>query len=172
MEDPMKRFFFPAALALAVVAVITTSALVFAQNQPPQRRPGAMWQQGPGGRGPAGMWQHLNLTDDQRTKIQSLMQQQRQAHQADTQKMMDLQQQLKNAIFADGGPGDVGSLPDQIASLQAQLEKDRISVEKQIAAILTADQRKQVREAPGPGFGPMMGARGRGRGGMHHGPAW
>ncbi len=115
-----------------------------------------------------GMLRHLNLTDDQRTKIQSLMQQQQQAHQTERQKLVDLQQQLRNAIFADAGPGDTAALQQQIATLQSQLQADRVSLEKQIAAVLTSEQRKQVREMPGPGFGPMMG---RGRG-MQHGAGW
>jgi Spy/CpxP family protein refolding chaperone len=170
----MKRVVYRAALALALAGIVATGAIAFAQNPPapPQRRPGAMMGRGGGfaGPGPMGMLQHLNLTDDQRSKVQSLMEQQRQAQQAEMQKMTDLQQQLKNAIFADSGPGDTAALQQQIAGLQAQLEIDRVALEKQIAAILTADQRKQVRDAPGPGLGPMMG-RGRGRG-MGHGPAW
>ena len=117
-----------------------------------------------------GMLRQLNLTDDQRTKIQSLMEQHRQATQDGAQKVRDLQQQLKNAIFADSGPADTADLQRQIAALEAQLESGRVGLEKQIAAVLTADQRKQVRDMPGPGFGPMMG-RGRGRG-MGRGPGW
>ena len=113
------------------------------------------------------MMRQLNLTDDQRTRIQSLMEQQRQAHQGDRQKLMGLQQQMKAAIFADGGPTDTTALQQQVQALQAQLDASRINIEKQIAAVLTPEQRKQVRDMPG-GFmgmgGPGMG-RGRGMGG-------
>ncbi len=162
----MKRVLHLGALAIALTALVVTGAFALGQNPPPQRQHRA-WQGGPGGPGPMGMLGHLNLTDDQKTRIQSLFEQQRQSHQGDAQKLMDLQQQLKNTIFADGGPGDTSALQQQIATLQAQLETDRISLQKQIAAVLTADQRKQVRDAPGPGFGRM----GRGRG-MGHAPGW
>jgi Spy/CpxP family protein refolding chaperone len=161
----MKPVLSRTSLAVALAAVVATGAFAFAQNPPPgppQRRTMA---QGRGGPGPMGMLQQLNLTDDQRTRIQSLLEQQRQAHQGTMQKMRDLQQQLKNAIFADNGPADTAALQQQISTLQGQLEADRIGLEKQIAAVLTPDQRKQVRDMSGPGFGPM-GRRGRG---MQHG---
>jgi Spy/CpxP family protein refolding chaperone len=172
----MKRVLNRTAFAVAVAALVATTAGAFAQNPPPPRQGrgagmgwGAGMGRGPGGPGPMGMLQQLNLTADQRTKIQSIMQEHRQATQADAQTMRDLQQQLKNAIFADS-PGDTSALLEQIASLEAKLQTGRIAVEKQIAAILTADQRKQVRDTPGPGLGPMMG-RGRGMGrGMGRGP--
>ena len=172
----MNRIVTSAALAIALVAIVITGAFVFAQSTPPpplQHRPGQMMGRGgPGGPGPGGFMQHLNLTDDQRTKVQSLMEQQRQAHQGEMEKMMDLQQQLKNAIFADAGPADTTGVQGQIAALQAQLEADRINLQKQVALILTPDQRKQVRDMPGPG--PFMGGRGMGRGqmGPMHGRGW
>ncbi len=166
----MRRILYRAALAFALAALVGTAAFALGQN-PPAQRPHAAWQGGPGGRGPMGMFQHLNLTDDQKTKIQTLFEQQRQSHQGEMQKLRDLQQQLKNTIFADGGPGDTSGLQQQIATLQAQFENDRIALEKQVASVLTADQRKQVRDMPGPGFG--FGPMGRGRGqGLRHGPGW
>lgn len=158
----MKRVLYVTALALALAAIAATGTLAFGQNPPPQR---PMMGQGRGGPGPGpmAMLRRLNLTDEQETKIQSLTQDQRQAHQGAMQKIADLQQQLKNAIFADGGPANTDALQQQIATLHAQLESDRINLEKQIASVLTPEQRKQVRDMPGPGFGPMMG-RGRGMG--------
>ncbi len=168
----MNRVLYRIALALALTAIVVTGAFALGQNPPPQRpHRGTAWQGGPGRPGGMGMLQHLNLTDDQKSRIQSLFEQQRQAHQTERQKLIDLQQELKNAIFADAGPGDTAGLQQQIATLQAQLENDRIALEKQVAGILTPDQRKQVRDMPGPGFGgPMMG-RGRGMA-MRHGPGW
>jgi Spy/CpxP family protein refolding chaperone len=163
----MRSFVFRAAIAPALAAIVATGAIAFAQGNPPPRRPMMGQQAGPGGPGPMGMMRQLNLTDDQRSKIQSLMEQQRQSHQADRQNLMDLQQQLKNAVFADAGPADTAALQQQIQGLQSQLEADRINVEKQIAAILTPEQRKQVRDMPGDFMGmggPGMG-RGRGMGG-------
>ncbi len=165
----MKRVLYRTTLAVALAAIAVTGAFAFGQNPPPPQQPGGMMMHGRGGQGPGpmAMLRHLNLTDTQRTQIQSFMQQHRQADQADMQKLRTLQQQLKNAIFADS-PADTSALQDQIASLQAKLQADRIAMERQIAGVLTADQRKQVRDMPGPGFGPMLG---RGRG-MQHGGGW
>ncbi len=160
----MKRALYVTAIAFALAAIAATGTFAFPQNPPRQR---AMMGQGRGGPGPMGMLRQLNLTDDQRTKIQTLADQHRQAMQDQAQKMRDLQKQLKDAIFADAGPGNTDAVQQQIAALETQLQSDRIAFEKQIAAVLTADQRKQVRDLPGPGFGPM----GRGRG-MGRGPGW
>jgi Spy/CpxP family protein refolding chaperone len=175
----MNRTVTRAALALGLAAIVVTGALAFAQGTPPppQRRPGQMMGRGgPGGPGQAGVMQHLNLTDDQRTKIQSLMEQQRQSHQGEMQKsMMDLQQQLKDAVFADTPNSDaITQAQSQIAALEAQLAADRVAMAKQVVAVLTPDQRKQVRDMPGPG--PFMGGRGMGpgfqMGPMHRGRGW
>jgi Spy/CpxP family protein refolding chaperone len=161
----MKSIVRRAAIALALAAIVATGALAFAQGTPPPRRPMMGRQAGPGGPGPMGLMRQLNLTDDQRTRIQSITQQHQQSHQADMQKMSDLEQQLKNAIFADNGPSDTTALQQQVQALRAQFETDRVNVEKQIAAVLTPDQRKQVRDMPGnflggPGMGRGRGMRG------------
>jgi Spy/CpxP family protein refolding chaperone len=106
------------------------------------------------------------------------MEQHRQATQSSAQKMRDLQQQLKNAVFADAPDlNTISQTESQIAALEAQLAADRVAAEKQIAGVLTADQRKQVRDMPGPGpfmgGGPGMGmGRGRGMGRGMGGPGW
>src|SRR5512146_3192492 len=101
------------ALAIVLAALVATTPVTFAQNPPPppQGR-GAGFGQGrgagfgPGRGGPVGgMMQQLNLTADQRTQIQKIMQDHRAATQNDAAAMRDLQQQLKNAIFADN-PAD------------------------------------------------------------------
>ncbi len=169
MRPGIRRIAFTVAL-LALVAGVS-AGMVFAQTAPPAGPPhGRQTRQHAGiAPGQGGPFQHLNLTDDQKTKIQALVQQQRQAHQSEAQQLRDLQQQLKNAIFADNAPGDTSVIQQQIATLQAQLEGDRVNLEKQIAAILTPDQRKQVRDMPGP----FMGGFGMGRGmGMRHAPGF
>ncbi len=160
MRFEFRRIGFLAAL-VALVAFVA-AGIVFAQTPPP---PGQRMMQH-AGRGQGGFLGHLNLTADQQTKIRTLFDQQREAHQADRQKMQDLRQQLKAAIFADSGPADTAAIQQQIQTLQDRLEADRINLEKQVAQVLTPDQRKQVRDMPGPG--PFMGGRGRGAG-MRHG---
>jgi protein CpxP len=179
----MKSTFRRTALITGLALVVLVPVLVLAQTQgPPPQRPGMMGGRGmmmggpgrQGGPGP-GMMLHLNLTEQQRTQVQAIMEQHRQATQDSAKQMGDLQQQLKNAIFADAGPNDaaITSLKGQIAALEAQLQAGRLDVEKQIAMLLTPEQRKQVREAPGAGpfGGPGMG-RGRGPGRGMHGGGW
>ncbi len=165
MKLGIRRISFVAALVALVAAF--SAGIVLAQGAPPVGPRHSQMRQNAGG--PAGLFQHLNLTDDQKTKIQSLVQAQRQAHQGQAQQMRDLQQQLKNAVFADNGPADTASIQQQITALQGQLEADRVNLEKQIAGVLTPDQRKQVRDMPGPFMGggrgmAMRHAPGRGPG--------
>jgi Spy/CpxP family protein refolding chaperone len=165
----MNRRFRLAIVALAVVAIVAAGAFVFAQGGPPPQRAGRgqMMGQGPGGRGPGmmGLGQ-LNLTDDQRAQIQKLMEANRQAHQPEQQKMADAQKALRDAIFADAGPDEsaIQTAQAQIQALEPQMAQHRVATEVAIAKILTADQRKQMREMPrmGPGAG-------RGRGMMRPG---
>ena len=128
---------------------------------------------GPGG----GPMQALQLTDQQRTQVQAIMEQHRQATADVAKQVSDLQEQLKAAIFADAGPNDgaITQLQGQLAALEAQLQAGRLAMQKQIAALLTPDQRKKVRDMPGMGpFGGGPGGPGAGRGrgpgrGMHNG---
>ncbi len=158
------------AIALAVAGMVGTGAFALAQGTPPpppQHQGGRMMMQGRGG-GPGGrmMLGRLNLTDQQRSQIQTLQQQQRASHQALMQKMGDLQKQLRDAVFADNGPNEaqIANLQQQIAQLEPQLQQARLQMQEGISRILTPDQRKQLREMAPPGRG------GRGMGGqMRHG---
>lgn len=152
--------------ALAVVAFVVAGAFVFAQGGPPPQRAGRgqMMGQGPGGRGGGMMGLgRLNLTEDQRTQVQKLMEQNRQAHQPDMQKMADAQKALRDAIFADAGPDEsaIHAAQAQIQALEPLMAQHRVEMEVAVAKILTPDQRKQMREMPPAGPG--------GRGGMGRG---
>jgi len=181
----MKSTFRRLALTTGLALVVLVPVLVLAQTQgaPPQR-PGMMGGRGmgqmggpggPGGRGGGMMLGRLNLTDAQRTQVQAIMEQHRQATQDSARQMGDLQQQLKNAVFANGGPvpDAITQLKGQIAALEAQLQAGRLDMETKVATLLTDDQRKLVRDAPGAGpfGGPGMG-RGRGPGRGMHGGGW
>jgi Spy/CpxP family protein refolding chaperone len=175
----MKPTFRRTALIAGLALVVLVPVLVLAQTQgPPPQRPGMMGGRGMmAGRqgGPGQGMMFLNLTDQQRTQVQAVMEQHRQATQDSAKQMADLQQQLKDAIFADAGPNDaaIAQVKGQIAVLETQLQAGRIDAEKQIAAILTLDQRKLVRDMPGAGLlgGPGPG-RGRGPGRGMHGFGW
>ncbi len=167
----MNTRFRSAIVALAVVAIVAAGAFVFAQGGPPPQRAGRgqMMGQGPGGPGGRGGMMglgRLNLTDDQRAQVQKLMEANRQAHQPEQQKMADAQKALRDAIFADAGPDEsaIQAAQAQIQSLEPQMAQHRVEMQVAIAKILTADQRKQMREMP-----PMGPGGGRGRGMMRPG---
>ena len=173
MRSTLRRFAFVTGLALVVLVPV----LVLAQTQGPPQGRGMMGGRGMGGPG-GGMFQALQLTEQQRSQVQTIMEQHRQATQDVAKQAADLQQQLKAAIFADGGPNDgaIASLKAQLAGIEAQLQAGRLDMQKQIATLLTPEQRKKVRDMPGMGpfGGPGPGGRGRGFGrgfghGMHAG---
>lgn len=169
----MNRRFHVALVALALVLSLAAGAFVFAQGgPPPQRRGGQMMMgRGPGGPGGPGgpmMLGRLNLTEAQRTQVQKLMEDNRQAHEPLRQKMAEAQQALRAAIFADNGPdlAAIKAAQDAIRALEPEMAQNRVDMEIAVAKILTPEQRKQLRDMP-----PPMGGRegmGRGRGMMHH----
>jgi Spy/CpxP family protein refolding chaperone len=163
---------------VAVVAVLAVAVVAWAQApagggmQHPMQ-PGQMGQgqgrgmMGPMQGGPMGMLAQLNLTDQQKQQIHTLMMDAQPQQQADMQQMQKLHEQLKAQVFADAGPsGDAKGTAQEISTLQAKMMHAHIAIAEKIAAILTPDQRKQVRDMPMDGMMEMMGMGGP----MHPGP--
>lgn len=116
----LSPFLLSGALAVAIGLPIVGCA----QQAPAQSQPGA--SQGAYGHHHGGMrWmQGLNLSDQQKQQIQTLMQQYRQAHprgsQPDPQARKQLQQQVMNVLT-----------PEQRTQAQANMEKMRQEREEQ-----------------------------------------
>lgn len=164
------RFTRVVPVVLAVGMAFTGFGFAVAQQAPPApQRPGQRGMgMGMGGRmgGPGGLQiplGALNLTDQQKQAIQKLVQANRPAG---PPKTMDLQRQLREAIFGDPqNQGAIEALKAQIAAAEAEQLRTRVDLEWQVAQILTPEQRKQVLDMPaGPGRG-RGGMMGRGPGG-------
>jgi protein CpxP len=150
----MKRF----TSSVVVAAVLGLTAYTFAGAQAAGQ---AERQRGPGrgfgiaGRGPGGpgglapgraVFRGLDLTDQQREEIQAIMKAEadgRQGPPAD----MALQRQLHAELYADAPDlQKIDALQQQIAQAEAARLAKRVEIEQKIAAVLTPEQRAQVRD--------------------------
>ncbi len=135
-----------------VLAFAATTAIVFAQASAP---PGPPAGAGPRGQGPGrmfgpgalppGLIARLQLTDQQRADIRSLVTEQRAARHSANIKQRDLRQQLDAQVFADTpDTAKIKDLQSQIAAAQADGLAARVDLQVKIAQILTPDQRAQA----------------------------
>ena len=149
------------------MAIVEIVALIPVAAQQARGRglggPGGPGGDGPGGRGGPGgglsIVHQLNLTDQQREQVKSIVEGQRDQRPGGS--MMELQKQLRTALFADTPDlGKIEELKTAIASAEAAMLSARIDTELKINQILTAEQRAKAREIIASGAG-----RGR-RGGL------
>jgi Spy/CpxP family protein refolding chaperone len=142
----MKRLTFLALAASVLLAAGSVSLTAHPQQGLGGSGPGR--GMGPGGPGPFGMLQQLDLTDEQRAQIKTVLDE-RQANGPD-QKLMDLQKQLHEAIFADApDTAKIEELKTAIGAEEASALNSRIAVQLKIAQILTPEQRQKAREFEG-----------------------
>jgi protein CpxP len=148
----MKRFTFSvvvtAALALAAYTFAGAQAAGQAERQGPGRGFGI--GRGPGGpgfgRGPMPMLRGLDLTDQQKEDIKAVMEQERDGRQGPPPEMA-LQRQLQQELYADApDPQKLASIQQQLVQAEAARLAKRVAIEQKVAAVLTAEQRAQVRE--------------------------
>jgi Spy/CpxP family protein refolding chaperone len=116
---------------------------------------GGFAQAGPGrggpmrgfGRGMGGpMFAGLDLTEEQRTKIADIHRGDRDAAGPVADELMIARRNLHRATFADRrDDAEIAKLTATIANLEKQLLDRRVKTELEVAAVLTAEQREQVR---------------------------
>jgi Spy/CpxP family protein refolding chaperone len=82
------------------------------------------------------------LTPDQKTQVQTLMQNSRQNSQALFSQLASLRQQLNSALYSTGTADP--NLVTQINGLQSQLQQERFGVFQQVWSLLNAAQKNQV----------------------------
>ncbi|ODS58695.1 MAG: hypothetical protein ABS36_03980 [Acidobacteria bacterium SCN 69-37] len=161
-----------------VVAAALASATLSAQrpagpnrgddrSMGPRARMAQAWRgAGPGdARVPRG----VTLTSEQRTKVQDLARDARTKTQPLAGDLRAAEQALRAAIFADTqDEAAVKAAAATVAQLRQQLADIRLNTSTAIAAVLTPEQREQVRvgarrgpdaERGGPGRGPARGDR-------------
>jgi Spy/CpxP family protein refolding chaperone len=155
----MKR---PVLLTIAAL-VIAAAASVSAIAQPPQGfGRGPERGMGPGGPG-FGMLQRLDLNEEQRTQIRSILDQRKQA--AADREGPQLQKQLREALFADTpDTAKIEELKAALTAAHAAALNEHVALHLQIAHILTPEQRQKARELEG-GRSGRGGPGPRGRGG-------
>jgi Spy/CpxP family protein refolding chaperone len=144
-------------VALALVMGLAMPAAVEAQGASGQMPPGGPRGMGPGGPGAQGgpgmggpggglrAVMQLDLTDQQRTEIRQIMQEQRQAGQELQAQVRQTQQQLMAAIY--GGSQESGSAAEivaRLAELQKQVLEADVTVQQRVAQLLTDEQKQQL----------------------------
>jgi protein CpxP len=126
------------------IAALFVASVAIADGQGPGQRRGP-GMGGPGGRGMLpGIMQ--DLTDEQRTQVRAIMQEQREGQQgppADAKLRRDLEAELLADV---PDQQKIEALKTQILSAQAEGLTRHIAVQKRIAEVLTPEQRAKVRE--------------------------
>lgn len=136
---------------------------------------------GPGGQGmPGGMQRRpaidltpLNLTEEQKTKIEGMRQQTRTKVKELRRGMMQKQAQMRNLMFSpDASEAQIRSAREELRAIQNQVDETNLNDLLGIRSLLTADQKKHLPECmPGRNskIGTQWGAGGgaaNGRGGF------
>ncbi|HZS45738.1 MAG TPA: Spy/CpxP family protein refolding chaperone [Blastocatellia bacterium] len=144
-------------------AVLFTTVRVGANNSPQQ--PGMQNQNQtpppppPGGPGPRGfmdprMMNQLNLSEDQRQQIHSLMEQMRTDSETYQQQMKDIHEGIRQIVENKQFDEQAArALTNQQANIEAQLSFIRIRTDSAIYRLLTDDQRaklEQLKQQPPP----------------------
>ena len=102
-----------------------------------------------GGQGMQGgsMWAALNLTDEQREKVLAIQEEHRKKNWAAMGEVRAEQFKLRSLYGAD--KPDANKVVEQqkkVDALRQQMLKSRVETHNQIAAVLTPEQRKQLRQ--------------------------
>lgn len=137
------------------------------------------WGPGPGiGKGPrycqeAGL-ERLNLTDDQKAKIESMRDANYKATRSLREKMFDKSVELRRLwLQADPDKDKITAVQKDLRTLRDEMEDKTTSLRLEIRKVLTPEQNEKLANTGwgrGPGFGPRGGMRGRGEFGPGHGP--
>jgi periplasmic protein CpxP/Spy len=134
---------------IVVGACLSWAVAVSAQG--PQGRQGRMPPGGPGGPGgiPPGLMR-VNLTDQQKADLKTLVDQDREARKASMDELRTARQQLTAAIFGTDTQ-QVPTVTAHVADLQRQAFEADVALQVKIAALLTDEQKQQILTARGPG---------------------
>lgn len=135
-----KRLSLLTAAAVALAVIVTGAT--YAQPGPPQ---GAGPGQGPRAGGPPS--RGLQLTDEQRTKLEALIKEQRDRARTVRGEVQKLREQLNTELFADKlDEAKIKQLRGELAKAQQDMLGARLDQQTKLAQILTPEQRKLMRE--------------------------
>lgn len=109
----------------------------------------------------------LDLSDEQRAKINKIFDAERKQHWTVGGKMLDERIKLRDLLYADEpDPKKVGAVYGEISKLRQQMIEAHVQAANQARAVLTAEQRDQLKQwrrgrmGQGMGMGPPGGGRG------------
>jgi Spy/CpxP family protein refolding chaperone len=132
-------------------ALAAAATIAFAQG--PGYGQGMMAQGMMGGRGMmgggygGGMLAALNLTDEQRDKVFAIQEEHRKKNWAAMGEVRAEQFKLRSLYGADKLDADkIAAQQKKVDGLRQQMLKSRVETHNQIAAVLTPEQRKQLRQ--------------------------
>lgn len=145
----MKSFrfrLFAAALAVLMGSVVAKSQTTSdAPPQPPAQ--GRAFGMGPMGGPMMGLFaKQLNLTDDQKTQMKSILQKERPALQPLRQQQHQLDMQLLEYVQGGFDQNKVQGIAGQKAQIDAQLIVQETRIANEMYQVLTPDQQTQVKQ--------------------------
>ena len=150
-------------VAVAGLALVA-GGVSFAQTAPPGPPGVRAGRQATRMAGPMGRFRGLDLTEAQRDQLKALADARRERGAPAAAKVRELNQKLQAELFADApDQGTIEQLKTDLNLAQKQALDERVAAELEMAAILTPEQRQQLREggAARGRFG-RRGARGTG----------
>jgi len=120
--------------------------------------PGMMGGYGMMGFGPLGS---LDLSGEQRARINKIIDAEQKQHWAVMGKMMEQQNKMRDLYSADEpDPKKVGAVYGEMAKLQQQMLETHVQASNQVQQVLTKEQREQLREWNRGEWGTGRGPRG------------
>jgi Spy/CpxP family protein refolding chaperone len=139
--------FLAAVLAVMLGTVIAKSQTADTTSTPPPARPAHAFGHGPGGPG-MGFWaKELNLTDEQKTQVKTIMQKEHATMKPLFQQSHQIELQMRQS--AEGTTYDeakVRTLATQKATVEAELDVQKTRIHNELFQILTPDQQSKMKE--------------------------
>lgn len=143
----MKSFHFR--LLIAALAILLGSAITKAQSADDVPPPPPMHGHGfgmDGGHMMGFFAKKLNLTDDQKAQMHSIMQKEHPAMKPLFQQEHQIDLQLRQYIEGNFDAAKVQTLATQKAQIQAQLTVAQTRIHSELYQVLTADQQSQLKQ--------------------------
>jgi Spy/CpxP family protein refolding chaperone len=159
------RTMLTAAMVMGAAAIVAAQPPAGGMPGGRMGQPGGPGMRGMGPGGPAGNpMAALNLTPEQREKVQALQQRQRDGNREAGERLRGLNEQLREALFGDN-PDAAVEIAKEVGQIEGQLLPSRVAMQAEIVKLLTPDQKKIAMElnlfGPNGGIGPG-GPGGRG----------
>jgi Spy/CpxP family protein refolding chaperone len=125
------------------ILLMTTSIVAFAGQSETTGTPEGQ------GKGPHG-FRALNLSQAQKNQIHALWQGEKTNLAPKVKQLAQLRHDLRNEVFSDApDESKIQDLKDQTLGLESELLASHVDLEKRMAVILTAEQRKTLRSFVG-----------------------